>query len=264
RSAHSRSAGGRRPSGSDTTMTRVSTPAAGSIPRRWVRSSWSASCPMTVAWLSCRPPTIDASAMGPGTGSKPTADVRRGPLRARWVATAIGTAIVVAFLLVVIAPRAGEVGDALGRVGPGRFVATAAQQVAAETVSFVVEAALVSLLILAASWTLGIPLWAALLIVVAGVLGVTAMIVVAQRWTAPRFSAGLAVAREPRSLASLTAALAATLLAQMGRVGLALSSVGLHSSPIVVIAVFVASGASAVIPIGTAAAGATAPLLAAA
>jgi uncharacterized membrane protein YbhN (UPF0104 family) len=269
--------------------------------------------------------------MSPGTGSKPTADARRSPLRARWVATAIGTAVLVAFLLVVILPRASEVGDALNRVGPGRFVAivalaaaalvfrtigwqvavdaaggevhpreahassavcytigllnqyvggavrigilrrtipdrspTAAQQVAAETVSFVIEAALVSLLILAASWTLGIPLWAALLIVIAGVLGVAAMVVVAQRWTAPRFSAGLAVAREPRSLASLTAALAATLLSQIGRVGLALSSVGLHSSLIVVIAVFVASGASAVIPIGTAAAGATAPLIAAA
>ena len=269
--------------------------------------------------------------MSPGTGSKPTADSRRGPVRARWIATAIGTAVVVAFLLVVIVPRASEVGDALDRVGAGRFVAivalafaalvfrtigwqvavdaaggdvhpreahassavcytvgllnqyvggavriailrrtipdrspTASQLVAAETVSLVIEAALVSLLILAASWTLGIPLYAALLIVVAGLVGVAAMVTVARRWTTPQFAAGLAVAREPRTLAGLTLALAATLLCQIGRVGLALSSVGLHSSLIVVIAVFVASGAAAVIPIGTAAAGATAPLLAAA
>jgi uncharacterized membrane protein YbhN (UPF0104 family) len=269
--------------------------------------------------------------VSPGTGSKPTAESPRSPLRARWLATAVGTAIVVAFLLVVIVPRASEVGDALDRVGTLRFVGivalacaalvfrtigwqvavdaaggdvqpreahassavcytvgllnqyvgaavrigilrrtipdrspTASQLVAAESVSFVVESAIVSLLILSASWTLGIPLWAALLIAIAGVVAVGAMVAVAQRWTTPRFAAGLAVARQPRSLAGLSAALACTLLCQIGRVALTLSSVGLHSSPIVVIAVFVASGASAVIPIGTAAAGATAPLLAAA
>jgi hypothetical protein len=251
-------------------------------------------------------------------------------VRAHWVGTAIASAAVLVLLAILIVPRAGEVGDALGRVGAGRFAAivllgiaallcrtigwqvavdaaggqvhaaeahaassvgwtvallnpylgtavrigilrrtiperspTAAQLVAAESVSFVVESALVSVLILSASWTLGIPLYLALLIVLAGIAAVGAVVFLARHWTAPRFAAGLAVAREPRSLAAVTAALAGALLSQLGRVALALSSVDLHASPIIVIAVFVASGVSAVIPIGTAAAGAAAPLIAA-
>jgi hypothetical protein len=136
--------------------------------------------------------------------------------------------------------------------------------VAAESALFVVEAALVSLLILCASWTLGIPFLVALVIVLVALVGVAVLVVLARRWTAPRFASGLAVAREPRSLAAVSAATACALVTQIGRVAIALSSVGLHASPIVVIAVFVASGVSIVIPIGTAAAGAAAPLIAAA
>jgi uncharacterized membrane protein YbhN (UPF0104 family) len=269
--------------------------------------------------------------MGPGTGSKPTAEQPRGRLRGRWLVTVIGSAVVVALLLAIILPRAGDVGDALDRVGADRFAAivalaiislvfrtiawqvavdaaggevhpreahaasavaymvallnpylaaavrigilrrtipdrspTASQLVAADAVGLVVETALVSLLILCASWTLGIPLYVALLIVVGGIAALAAVVVLARRWTTPRFAPGLAVAREPRSLAAVILALAGALLTQLGRVALALSSVGLHASPIVVVAVFVASGVSAVVPIGTAAAGAAAPLIAAA
>jgi hypothetical protein len=149
------------------------------------------------------------------------------------------------------------------RIAPARSP-TASQLVAAESVLLIVETALVSLLILCASWTLGIPIWAALLIVIGAGIAVVGLVVMARRWTEPRFASGLAVAREPRPLAALSAAAAAALLSQLGRVAVALSGVGLHASPLVVIAVFVASGVSIVIPIGTAAAGAAAPLIAAA
>jgi uncharacterized membrane protein YbhN (UPF0104 family) len=269
--------------------------------------------------------------MPPGTGSKPTADNRRQRARTRWVIVGVTTAVVIAFLLIIIVPRASDVGDALGKVGAERFAAivllgvislicrtaawqvavdaaggdlhareahaasslgftvgllnpylgsavrigvirritperspTASQLVAAESAMLVVETALVSILILCASWTLGIPVWAAAVIVIVAAAAVLGLVVLSRRWTTPRFAAGLAVAREPRPLTAVTAATAGALVSQLGRVAVSLSSVGLHASPIVVIAVFVASGVSLVIPIGTAAAGAAAPLIAAA
>jgi hypothetical protein len=63
-------------------------------------------------------------------------------------------------------------------------------------------------------------------------------------------------------LALLTVAVAGALTAQIVRVAVILASVGLSSSLIVVVAVFLASGVGAVLPIGTAASGAAAPLIA--
>src|SRR3954468_5553778 len=64
--------------------------------------------------------------MRPGTGSKPTADpAPTGPFASARVRIAIGlvgSLIILGVLVAVIVPRAGEVGDALGRVGAGRFV----------------------------------------------------------------------------------------------------------------------------------------------
>jgi uncharacterized membrane protein YbhN (UPF0104 family) len=242
----------------------------------------------------------------------------------------VGALIAIGIIVAVIAPRASEVGDALDRVGIGRFLlvvllgsasmifrtaawqvaidsaggrvtaheahpASAAsfvvglispylgvatrigvirhrvpdrspttyEQIAAETALLIVEAALVGVLLLIASWTLEIPFAVALAISVGGLLAAALLIVAARRLAPGRFGAGLAVARQPRALALVTAALACTLLLQMGRVAVALDSVGLDTSLLVVVAVFLASGLGAILPIGTAAAGAAAPLIAA-
>jgi Lysylphosphatidylglycerol synthase TM region len=273
--------------------------------------------------------------MRPGTGSKPTADPESkpsGPLSSQRVRVAIGlvgSLIIVGVLVAVIVPRAGEVGDALGRVGAGRFVLivllgvgalilrttawqiaidaaggrlrareahpasaasfvvglvnpyigvgvriavirhrvperspTASQQVAAESVLIVVEAVLVGFLLLFASWTLEIPFPVALAIFIGGLVAAALLVVAARRFALRRFGPGLAVARQPLAMALLTAALAGTLILQITRVAVVLHSVGLSASLIVVIAVFLASGLGAVIPVGTAATGAAAPLIA--
>ncbi len=140
---------------------------------------------------------------------------------------------------------------------------TTSQQIAAETVLMVVETALVGALILCAAWTLQIPVPVAVLIFVGGLVAAGLLVLAARRWAPRRFGAGLAVARHPRAMAMLTAAVAAALTAQIVRVAVVLSSVGLNSSLIVVVAVFLASGVGAVLPIGTAASGAAAPLIAA-
>jgi uncharacterized membrane protein YbhN (UPF0104 family) len=242
----------------------------------------------------------------------------------------VGSLLVFGALALVIAPRADEVEDALGRVGAGTFLAvvglglvamvlrtlawqvaidaaggrirpreahpasgvsyvaglvspylgaaariavirniapdrspTVSQQVAAETALVVVEAALVGALLLAASWTLGISLPLAILIFLGGVAAIAGLVIAARRFAPRRFGAGLAVARSPGTLGLVTAALGGTVLVQLLRIGVVLDSVDLDTSPLVVIAVFVASGLGAVIPIGTAASGAAAPLIAA-
>jgi uncharacterized membrane protein YbhN (UPF0104 family) len=276
--------------------------------------------------------------MRPGTGSKPTADPAPlpsdappgGTSRIRVAIGIAGALVALGFVVGVIVPRAGEVGDALGRVGFGRFVAvvllgmasmvfrtaawqvaidaaggrvraheahpasaasyvvglispylgvaariavirhrvpdrspTTYEQIAAETALLVVEGALVGVLLLIASWTLEIPLPAALAISIGGLLAAAALVVAARRLAPRRFGAGLAVARHPQALALVAAALACTLALQMGRVWVALDSVGLDTTLLVVVAVFLASGLGAILPVGTAAAGAAAPLIAA-
>jgi uncharacterized membrane protein YbhN (UPF0104 family) len=276
--------------------------------------------------------------MPPGTGSKPTAESTSPPpdsppggfSRVRVAIGIAGALVVLGFILAVIVPRAGEVGDALGRVGIGRFLlvvllgsasmifrtaawqiaidaaggrvraheahpASAAsfvvglispylgvaariavirhrvpdrspttyEQIAAETALLVVEGALVGVLLLCASWTLEVPFPAALAISIGGLLAAVALVIAARRLAPRRFGAGLAVARQPRALALVAGALVCTLLLQMGRVWVALDSVGLDTSFLVVLAVFLASGLGAILPIGTAAAGAAAPLIAA-
>ena len=233
-------------------------------------------------------------------------------------------------LAAVIAPRAGEVADSLGRVGVGSFAAivllgcvamvlrTAAwqvairaaggrvlaveahfassasyvvgllspylgvatriavirnrvpdrspstsQQIAAESVLMVVETALVGALILCASWTLQIPTGAAVAIFAVGIAAAVLLVIAARRLAPRRFGAGLAAARDPRELGLLSACIAGTLATQLARVALVLSAVGLDADPLVVVAVFLASGLGALIPIGTAASGAAAPLIAA-
>jgi uncharacterized membrane protein YbhN (UPF0104 family) len=252
------------------------------------------------------------------------------PSRLRIAIGIAGALLALGFVVAVIVPRAGEVGDALGRVGIGRFLlvvllgsvsmicrtaawqvaidaaggrvraheahpASAAsyvvglispylgvaariavirhrvperspttyEQIAAETALLVVEGALVGVLLLVASWTLQIPFPAALAISVGGLLAAGVLVVAARRLAPRRFGAGLAVARRPQALALVAAALACTLALQMGRVWVALDSVGLETSLLVVLAVFLASGLGAILPIGTAAAGAAAPLIAA-
>jgi len=274
--------------------------------------------------------------MCPGTGSKPTAETPAGVStaarvspRARAILGLVGAAIALGLLVAVILPRAGEVGDALGRVGAGRFALvialgivalvfrttawqvaidaaggrvrapeahaasavsytvamvstylgvitrialirhrvperspTTSQQIAAESALVVVEGAIVAALLLCCSWTLGIPFAEALAIFIGGVAAVILLIVAARRLAPRQFGAGLAVAREPHTLALVALAISGTVLAQIARVALALGSVGLDTSPLIVIAVFLASGVGAVIPIGTAASGAAAPLIA--
>jgi hypothetical protein len=242
----------------------------------------------------------------------------------------VGSLLVFGSLALVIAPRADEVGDALGRVGAGTFALvvalglvamvlrtfawqvaidaaggrirpreahpasgvmfvlglvspylgvaariavirnlaperspTVSQQIAAESALVVVEAALVGVLLLCASWTLGISPPLAILIFVGGAAAMAALVIAARRLAPRRFGAGLAVARSPGTLGLVTAALAGTVLVQLLRIGVVLNSVDLDTSPLVVIAVFVASGLGAVIPVGTAASGAAAPLIAA-
>jgi hypothetical protein len=257
-----------------------------------------------------------------------TAKPRISP-RTRTVIGFVGAAVALGLLALVIAPRAGEVGDALGRVGAGRFALvialgilalvfrtsawqvaidsaggrvrapeahsasavsyliamvstylgvvtrialirhrvpdrspTTPQQIAAESALVVVEGAIVAFLLLCSSWTLGIPFAEALAIFVGGVAAVVVLIVAAQRLAPRQFGAGLAVARQPHTLALVALAISGTVLAQTARVAVALGSVGLDTSPLIVIAVFLASGIGAVIPIGTAASGAAAPLIA--
>jgi hypothetical protein len=137
------------------------------------------------------------------------------------------------------------------------------QQLAAESVLIVVEAALVAILLLSAAWTLDISVPLAVLAVIGGLAAVGTLVLAARRLAPRHFGAGLAAAREPRTLGMVTAAIAATLATQLARVALALSAVGMDADPFVVIAVFLASGLGAVIPIGTAATGAAAPLIAA-
>jgi uncharacterized membrane protein YbhN (UPF0104 family) len=276
--------------------------------------------------------------MCPGTGSKPTAEPASAPpdgppggsSRLRAALGVIGALVALGILAVIIVPRAGEVGDALDRVGFGRFVlvvllgvaamifrtaswqvaidaaggrvraheahpASAAafvvglislylglavrigwirhrvpdrspttyEQIAAESALIVVETALVGLLLVFASWTLEVPFPVALAISIGGLLAAVLLVVAARRFAPARFGAGLAVARHPRDLALVTALVACALLLQMGRVAVALDAVGLDTSLIVIIAVFLASGLGAILPIGTAAAGAAAPLIAA-
>jgi uncharacterized membrane protein YbhN (UPF0104 family) len=242
----------------------------------------------------------------------------------------VGALVVFGFVVAVIVPRASEVGDALGRVGIGRFLlvvllgsasmifrtaawqvaidaaggrvraheahpASAAsfvvglispylgvaariavirhrvpdrspttyEQIAAETALLIVEGALVGVLLLVGSWTLEVPLPVALAISVGGLAAAGLLVVAARRLAPRRFGAGLAVARHPRAFALVVGALACTLALQMCRVWVALDSVGLDTSLLVVLAVFLASGLGAILPIGTAAAGAAAPLIAA-
>src|SRR4051794_23529492 len=275
--------------------------------------------------------------MPPGTGSKPTAEPSSPPdsppggaSRARIAVGILGAVVALGFIVAVIVPRAGEVGDALGRVGFGRFLLvvglgvasmifrtaawqvaidaaggrvraheahpasaasyvvglispylgvaarigvirrrvpdrspTAYEQIAAETALLIVEGALVGVLFLIASWTLEVPLIVALGISIGGLLAAALLVIAARRLAPRRFGAGLAVARHPRDLTLVACALACTLLLQMTRVWVALDSVGLDTSLLVVLAVFLASGLGAILPIGTAAAGAAAPLIAA-
>jgi uncharacterized membrane protein YbhN (UPF0104 family) len=276
--------------------------------------------------------------MDPGTGSKPTAehptaspDAPPGGISRLRVAIGIAGALAaLAFVVAVILPRASEVGDALSRVGIGRFLlvvllgsasmvfrtgawqvaidaaggrvraheahpASAAsfvvglispylgvaariavirhrvpdrspttyEQIAAETALLIVEGALVGVLLLVGSWTLEIPLPAAIAISVAGLAAALLLVVAARRLAPRRFGAGLAVARHPRSFALVIGAIACTLALQMLRIWVALDSVGLDTTLLVVLAVFLASGLGAILPIGTAAAGAAAPLIAA-
>ena len=145
---------------------------------------------------------------------------------------------------------------------PDRSPSTS-QQIAAESVLFVIEAALVCLLIVCASWTLDISLPVALLILLGGIAGVVLLVAAARRFASRRFGAGLAAAKDPRALALTTAAVAGTMATQIARVAVVLSAVDMDADPLVVVAVFLASGLGAVIPIGTAASGAAAPLIAA-
>jgi hypothetical protein len=275
--------------------------------------------------------------MRPGTGSKPTAEPAitddaappRVSPRTRAILGIVGAAIALGLLVAVILPRAGEVGDALGRVGFGRFALvvllglcalvfrtsawqvaidaaggrvrapeahsasaasylvamvstylgvvtrialirhrvpdrspTTPQQIAAESALVVVEGAIVALLLLCCSWTLGIPFVEALAIFIGGVVAVFLLVIAARRLAPRQFGAGLAVAREPNTLALVALAISGTVLAQIARVAVTLGSVGLDTSPLIVVAVFLASGVGAVIPIGTAASGAAAPLIA--
>ena len=140
---------------------------------------------------------------------------------------------------------------------------TTPQQIAAESALVVVEGAIVGFLLLCCSWTLGIPFLEALAIFIAGVAAVFVLVIAARRLAPRRFGAGLAVARDPRTLALVALAISGTVLAQIARVAVTLGSVGLDTSPFIVVAVFLASGVGAVIPIGTAASGAAAPLIAA-
>jgi uncharacterized membrane protein YbhN (UPF0104 family) len=274
--------------------------------------------------------------MCPGTGSKPTADPSpppdsppSGSSRLRVAIGIVGALLAIGIIVAVILPRASEVGDALDRVGIGRFLLvvllgsvsmifrtaawqvaidsaggrvtaheahpasgasfvvglispylgvatriavirhrvpdrspTTYEQIAAESALLVVEAALVGVLLLIASWTLEIPFPVALAISLGGLLAAALLVVAARRLAPGRFGAGLAVARQPRALALVAGALACTLLLQMARVAVALDSVGLDTSLLVIVAVFLASGLGAILPIGTAAAGAAAPLIA--
>jgi hypothetical protein len=241
-----------------------------------------------------------------------------------------GAIVAIGVLVAIIVPRAGEVGDALDRVGVGSFLLvvllgsagmifrtvawqvaidaaggrvraheahpasaasyvvglinlylglavriavirhrvpdrspTTSEQIAAESALVVVETALVGVLLLCASWTLDVPFPVALAISIGGLLAAVVLVIAARRFAPARFGAGLAVARQPRALALVTVTIACVLLLQIGRVAVALDSVGLDTSPIVIIAVFLASGLGAILPIGTAAAGAAAPLIAA-
>lgn len=249
--------------------------------------------------------------------------------RLRVALAILGGVIGLGLILLLILPRTSEVGDALARVGLGRFALivllgvtalilrttawqvaidaaggrvraleahpasavsflvallstylgvitriaiirhrvpdrspTASQQVAAESALVVVEGALVGILILCASWTLKIPFAEALAIFIGGLVAAVLLVLAARKFASRQFGAGLAVAREPRTLGLVTVAIAGTLTAQLLRVALTLGSVGLNTSPLVVIAVFLASGLGALIPIGTAASGAAAPLIA--
>jgi uncharacterized membrane protein YbhN (UPF0104 family) len=139
---------------------------------------------------------------------------------------------------------------------------TSGAQVAAESVLIVVEAAIVGSLVLLSSWTLDVEVWAALLIFLGGLAAMAVTVVLARRFAGRRFGAGLTVARQPRALSLVFLCLLATVATQIARVGVTLGSVDLDTSPLVVIAVYLASGAGAVIPVGTAASGAAAPLLA--
>jgi uncharacterized membrane protein YbhN (UPF0104 family) len=145
---------------------------------------------------------------------------------------------------------------------PDRSPSTS-QQIAAESVLLVIEGALVCVLIVAASWTLDISLPVALLVMLAGIAAVVVLVLAARRFASRRFGAGLAVAKDPRALGLTTAAVAGTMATQTIRVAVVLSAVGMDADPLVVVAVFLASGLGAVIPIGTAASGAAAPLIAA-
>lgn len=248
---------------------------------------------------------------------------------AAWVGSAIGSLVIIIALVAVVAPRTGEVGDALGEIGFGSFasivaaglvamlmrtaawqvavdsaggkvrwteahpasaisytvgllnpylggalrvalmrkiaperVPTASQLVATEGGIGVVEAVLIAVLIVVTAWTLDVPLWAALLVFLAAIAALAAMAIAARRLDPSRFAGGLALARTPRTLGFVALALAGSIGAQLLRVDIGLASVGLEHSILIVAAVFVASGAGAVLPIGTAASGAAAPLLA--
>jgi hypothetical protein len=140
---------------------------------------------------------------------------------------------------------------------------TASQQVAAESLLFVVEGTMIGALLLGASWTLGLSPAVALLIFLGGLAAAAAMALAARRLAPRQFGAGLAAARDPRAMGLVAASLGGTLALQLARVALVLGAVGLDTDPFVVVAVFLASGLGAVIPIGTAASGTAAPLIAA-
>ena len=147
------------------------------------------------------------------------------------------------------------------RLAPDR-VPAAPQLVATEGALAIVEGVLVAALIVVSAWALDIPIWTAVLIRRAGHRRA--------RWDGLcRAAAGSGPFRRrprsralPRPLGLVTLALAGSIAAQLVRVGVVLASVGLDHSLLVITAVFVASGASAILPIGTAASGAAAPLLA--
>ena len=109
---------------------------------------------------------------------------------------------------------------------------TTPQQIAAESALVVVEGAIVGFLLLCCSWTLGIPFLEALAIFIAGVAAVFVLVIAARRLAPRRFGAGLAVARDPRTLALVALAISGTVLAQIVRVAVTLGSVGLGYLPI--------------------------------
>jgi uncharacterized membrane protein YbhN (UPF0104 family) len=186
-------------------------------------------------------------------------DAAGGRLRLGEAHLASSTAFVVGLLspYLGVAARIAVIRDRVPERSP-----TSAEQVAAETVLIVVEAAIVATLVLLSSWTLDVQLWEALLIFLGAAGAIVVTVLLARRFAGRRFGTGLAVARQPRALSLVFLCLGATVATQIARVALTLGSVGLDTSPLIVIAVYLASGAGAIIPVGTAASGAAAPLLA--